>query len=180
MAVYLFTYHAYRSWNADRPQGFVLRGKGIQSPNVPLARKYDARASQAEATFQERHQRTILWITWDACERRSWRLHYAATDPSHVHLLVSWCEFQPWEQVRAKLKNVMAWALCKEFQKSERKWFVRGGSRKQIKQQQHFDYLMNVYLPRHRGLSWREENKLPVAPDWACSIGLGAVDNERK
>ncbi len=161
MAVYLFTYHAYRSWNADRPQGFVLRGKGIQSPNEPLARQYDARASQSEAAFSERHQRTMIWIAWDACERRDWRLHYSATDPSHAHVLVSWREFQPWEQVRAKIKNLMSWALGKEFEVKGRNWFVGGASRKQVENQRHFDYLMNVYLPKHSGLSWREGEEPP-------------------
>jgi len=161
MAVYHFTYHAYRTWNADRPQGFVLRGKGIQPPNPTLARKYDARANQPMMVFSERHQRTLLWIARDACEHRNWRLHCIATDPTHVHLLVSWQEFQPWEQVRAKLKNLMSWALSKEFQEKGRKWFVRNASRKQVENQRHFDYLMNVYLPSHRGLSWNEGDEPP-------------------
>lgn len=163
MAVYHFTYHAYRSWNADRPQGFVLRGKDIQPPNPALARKYDARASQPMMVFSERHQRTLLWIARDACEHRKWRLHCIATDPTHVHLLVSWQEFQPWEQVRAKLKNLMSWALSKEFQEKGRKWFVRCGSRKRVENQRHFDHLMNVYLPSHRGLSWKEGDE-PLEP----------------
>jgi hypothetical protein len=33
MPVYLFTYHAYRSWMPDRPEGFVQEGRGIEAPN---------------------------------------------------------------------------------------------------------------------------------------------------
>jgi len=168
MVTYHFTFHAYRTWNADRPQGFVLRGKGIQPPNPTLARKYDKRASQPMTVFLERHQRTLIWLAWDACERRNWRLHQIATDPTHVHLLVSFSssgqKFQPWEQVRAKLKNLMSWALSKAFQEKGRKWFVRSASRKRVENQKHFDYLMNVYLPNHRGLSWKEGDEPPEPP----------------
>jgi len=164
MPVYHFTYHAYRTWNADRPQGFVLRGKGIQPPNPTLARKYDARATQPKTVFTERHQRTLIGIAWDACEQRDWRLHGIATDPTHLHLLVSWSTFQPWKQVRSKLKNLMSWALSKEFQAKGRNWFVRCASRKRVKDQRHFDYLMSVYLPNHPGLSWSEGDLPPETP----------------
>jgi len=173
MAVYLFTFHAYRSWNADRPQGFVLRGKGVQPTNGPLARKYDARASQVETAFSERHQRAILWIACDACLRRNWRLHGIATEATHIHLLVSWRKFQPWEPIRAKLKNLIGWALSNEFEMQKRKWLSSGGSRKQVENQRHFNYLLKVYLPNHRGLSWFEGEEPPIALGWTQSIGLG-------
>lgn len=38
MPVYLFTFHAYRSWREDNPNGYVQRGRaGIQPPNKALA-----------------------------------------------------------------------------------------------------------------------------------------------
>ncbi len=61
MPAYLFTYHAYRSWNADNPRGFVQRGKGIQPPNHNLARAYDAVAGAAPMIFGREHQRILIW-----------------------------------------------------------------------------------------------------------------------
>ncbi len=60
MPAYLFTFHAYRSWNADNPRGFVQRGKGIQPPNDKLARAYNAVAVAAPMIFRREHQRILI------------------------------------------------------------------------------------------------------------------------
>jgi hypothetical protein len=174
MPAYLFTFHSYRSWNADRTQGFVQQGQGIQTRNVALARYYDRQATQAPVQFSERQQQVILWIVWDACNRRDWRLHTTAFETSHVHILVSWRSDETWQIVRKKLKNLIGWALSRELEREGRRWMVRGASRKRVSDQQHFDYLINVYLPRHRGLFWKEGNANPIAPHWARFKGLTA------
>lgn len=179
MAAYHFTLHAYRTWNADRPQGYVVRGRGIQPQNFETARAYDARATQPRVLFTPRHQRVIVWAVWDACRRRHWKLHQVATDDTHVHALVSWRMFLPWQQVRAKLKNLISWALTKEFKAPGKSWLVREGSRKRVTNRRHFDYLMEKYLPDHRGLKWRDGDPPPLPPAWEQLHGRGTRHRDR-
>ncbi len=174
MPAYLFTFHAYRSWNADRPRGFVQKGRGIQPPNTALANYYDQQAKQVPVQFEKHQQQVMLWIAWDACCRRGWRLHAASFDPSHLHILVSWQADETWQNVRKKLKNLIAWALSRNLGHEGRRWMVRGASRKRVQDRKHFDYLVSSYLPRHRGLFWREGDAAPTAPSWARLKGLGA------
>ena len=68
--------------------------------------------------------------------------------------------------MRAKLKNLASWALGKEFDLKGQPWLVAGASRKRVTTREHFDYLMDTYLPKHRGLQWREGDSPPVAPIW--------------
>jgi len=171
MPAYLFTIHSYRSWNADHPRGFVRYGQGIQPPNSLVAKFYDSRAKQEPVQFSERHQRTIAWIAWDACRQRNWRLHAVAFEPSHVHLLVSWRSEEPWQIVRRKLKNLISWALAREFHQKGRRWLVRKGSRKRVRDQGHFNYLVARYLPRHGGSFWKAGDLPPAAPIWASLFG---------
>jgi REP element-mobilizing transposase RayT len=171
MPAYLFTLHSYRSWNADHPRGFVRFGKGVQAPSKSVARIYDHRAKQPPVLFDDRMQRTIAWIVWDACRNRDWGLHCVAFEPSHVHLLVSWRTDGDWREVRKKLKNLISWSLAREFGHEGRRWLVRKGSRKRVCDRAHFDYLITRYLPRHGGLFWKQGDFPPEAPAWVNLVG---------
>lgn len=164
MPVYLFTLHAYRSWNADNPRGYVRRGQAILSPDQDQAHRYDFFAKEPPVQFTSEHHQILLWIVVDACQRRGWRLHQIACEPSHVHLLVSWRGFLPWQEVRGKLKNLMSRELGRQFASPGRRWFVAKGSRKRVRDRRHFEYLMQRYLPSHRGLVWREGDPVPQRP----------------
>lgn len=164
MAVYHFTLHAYRSWNADNPRGYVKHNQGIQPADSARAEFYDSQASQEPMHFTNEHQQVISWIVADACARRQWRLHGLAFEPTHVHILVSWRGFQRWEKVRGKLKNLMSLELGKHFRTPGRHWFSGEGSRKRVRDRAHFDYLMGRYFPKHRGRVWREGDAIPRKP----------------
>jgi hypothetical protein len=84
-------------------------------------------------------------------------LHAVGTDPSHVHFVSSWQdELLAWQDVRDKTKNILSFLLGKATGQSGRPWFVQYGSRKQVKDHDHLAYLINEYLPSHRGLFWKE------------------------
>ena len=165
MPVYLFTYHAYRTWNADNPRGFVPWHEGLQSPNPELSRSYDRQAKQPPVTFDVAKQKALLWIVHDCCGRRDWRLHYAATETTHIHVLVSWKEETAWKDVSTRIKNLASRAIGQVAKEQGRRWFVRRSSRKRVKEEQHLDYLMTAYLPKHRGRSWREGDPPPEKPE---------------
>jgi REP element-mobilizing transposase RayT len=164
MPCYLFTFHAYRSWNADHPRGFVLEAGTIEPPNANQARFYNNQAKQPRVTFGPFHQRVMIWITYDACVRRNWRLHAVATESTHIHILASWRSDEPWREISRRLKVLSSLMLGRKMGKTGRKWFVRKGSRKRVRDRTHFDYLMDSYLPKHRGLRWREGDAPPEEP----------------
>ena len=156
MPVYLFTYHAYRSWRPDDRRGFVQRDKGLQPPNPELAGAYDCAAKDAPFEFDADTQRFLIEVVLDVCRRREWRVHGAATEPSHLHALVSWLGEARWPAVRGKIKNVMSTALSKRAGALGRRWFAAGASRKHVLGRGHFDYLLGEYLPSHGGVGWLE------------------------
>src|SRR6186997_2427027 len=104
MAVYHFTYHAYRSWRPDHPRGYTKKGEGYQPPDPDVAEDYDARAKQEPVQFTDEIQREILVLAYEICEQEGWRLEGAGFDPTHAHLVVSWRGFIPWEEVDRRLK----------------------------------------------------------------------------
>jgi len=67
---------------------------------------------------------------------------------------VSWTIDRAWQVVRAKLGESMTRRLNREV--ARRRWFAKSPSRKRIENREHFDYLMDMYLPKHRGWKWKE------------------------
>lgn len=157
MPVYLFTYHAYRSWMPDRPEGFVQEGDGIQAPSPRLAESYAEAAGHPPFQFSPGIQRFLVASATEVCQRRNWRLHAGATELTHLHMLVSWRDHAPWQDVRGKIKNILSLELSKRQRVKGRPWFSKGASRKNVRNREHFDYLMKQYLPSHSGVAWFED-----------------------
>lgn len=161
MAVYHFTLHAYRSWRPDHPRGYVHHTNGLLPPDPVAAKWYDAHAKSEPTIFDEKVQRLLYRGTSEICRNRNWRFHGGASDPTHFHVLVSWIEFVSCQDVLARMKNLLSYILGQEIRPRGRKWFVRGGSKRRVKDRGHFDYLLDKYFPDHRGLVWREGEPLP-------------------
>ena len=157
MPVYLFTYHAYRSWLPDRPEGFVQKGGRLEPPNRKLAAAYANAANHPPFSFDGDTQRLLIETTLDVCSRRDWRLRGVAAETTHLHVLVSWQDTTRWQDVRGKIRNICSLELSKKHKQYGRPWFVEGASRKRVRNHRHFEHLINTYLPNHRGLQWFED-----------------------
>lgn len=169
MPWYLFTFHAYRSWMPDRPQGYVRRGQGPLPPNDERARQYERNAAQPSILFDEEVQGILIAAARDAAAHQDFRLHCIATESTHAHVLMSWRNDRTWSRMRAGLKQSLTRTLNRTLgpraglpaamegkEAERRKWFSGGASRKRVRVRDHFDYLINEYLPSHRGAFWRE------------------------
>jgi REP element-mobilizing transposase RayT len=154
MPCYLFTCHAFGSWMPDRGRGYVERNKGILPPAPDRAEQYRRNTRQHPVTFDRKIQRLLIEETRYAADRQQLRLHALALDPTHAHILVSWHDSRRVKQVRSNLKSSLTRRLNHELGK--RDWFVANASRKRIRDRKHFNYLVNTYLPNHRGLFWSE------------------------
>lgn len=159
MPVALFTYHAYGSWLADRPQGYVERHRGIQPTNKKLATIQRGSLTQAEVCFDAGLQREIIERFLTVCQEEGYRAHAAASEASHVHLLTSWRDFEaPMKQVGGRIKNLLSLTLSRERDCVGHKWFARGASRQQVESRRHFEHLLHAYLPKHSGWFWCERD----------------------
>ncbi|MHB1157047.1 MAG: hypothetical protein ACYC26_09420 [Phycisphaerales bacterium] len=160
MAVYLLTFHAYRSWRPDNPRGYVRKNEGIQPPDPQMAEWYDRDAKHTPAEFDGVMQRVMVDAIAPLCEKQDWRAHYIYAGSTHVHMLLSWKQFAEWNDVRVSIKRDFGRVLSKLMDRSG-PWFSRGGkdSHKRVTERSHFDYLMNAYLPKrkHHGTHWRAD-----------------------
>ncbi len=155
MPVYLFTYHTYGSWMPDRRQGYVKRHNGVLPPDHDGAKHYRGRQVESTVTISANHQRAIIESILEACSHIETRPRAIATDDQHLHTVVSWIdESKHWSRFRTSIKRKVTIDLKAKFAK--RNWLARGSSRRRVRDQEHFDYLVETYLPSHRGWKWSE------------------------
>lgn len=158
MPVYLFTYHSYQSWLPDHCRGYVKKGESIQPTNFQLAQHYRAAAKHAPFFFDSRTQYHLILKALAVCADENYRLHGAATESTHLHMVVSWRdESISYSKVRGRIKNLMSLDLARQAGITGRPWFSVGGSRKRVRERQHLHYLLEKYLPNHRGVGWFED-----------------------
>ncbi|QDT01351.1 transposase [Adhaeretor mobilis] len=152
MPCYLFAYHAYGSWMPDRPQGYVHWKEGLKPPDKERADEYRRKQSNPTVVFERVVQQHICDGVREACSYLDARCHAVATDPSHAHTLISWRTERNSKSISRSLKISLSRRLNEQIARQQ--WFSKGGSRQAVKVMDHFDHLMRVYLPRHRGVLW--------------------------
>lgn len=148
----LFTYHAYGSWLPNRPQGYVKRGQGILPQDMRKHRLYAKAMTEDIVCFSVEHQRHAIESLVKSQAPQRFELHYVATDPTHVHALLAWRDERNIVAMRGLVKGSISRAFNQAF--AVRTWLSEGGSRKQVCNREHFDYLMAVYLPKHSEWKW--------------------------
>jgi hypothetical protein len=89
----------------DRPEGYVRRGDGILPPDPELAEVYNAIANEPAVRFNDEQQQLLIDESLSAGAKQSLRCHFAATDPTHIHLLLSWKTAKTSAAVRKTIKD---------------------------------------------------------------------------
>jgi REP element-mobilizing transposase RayT len=159
MPCYHFVFHAYGTWLPDEEDGYVTRKDGPLPQDVPEGAKYRQRMTDELVLFDEAMQKAFLDEVQVAARHQSFRPHFVATEPTHIHVLVSWHDDQRgFEKLRASIRQSLSRRLGREF--GRRDWLSEGGSRNRVSNQDHYDYLVCTYLPRHGGWKWSEERGL--------------------
>ena len=142
----------------DEDDGYVKRGEGRLPQDIILAARYRAAMAEPEVDFSDVHQRAMIDEVHIAAGKQRFSVHFVATEPTHIHVLVSWKNDRPFEKLRASIRQSLSRRLGKDFEK--RTWLSEGGSRRRVSNQEHFDYLVGTYLPQHGGWKWSEERGL--------------------
>lgn len=105
------------------------------------------------AAFDDARQSDILDELRVAAAHQGFRLHAVASDPTHVHVLVSWGDERGWKRMHGSIRQ----SICRRLMRYERRpWLVKCGSRKRVHTREHFQHLVTTYLPKHRGRQWFE------------------------
>jgi hypothetical protein len=140
----------------DHRRGYTQRKKGYLPSDPKMARNYERRAKRNETTFDDQLSRALLEELIASCPKISCRLHGGSVELTHVHALVSWKHVRGWMSVRTSLKA----SLTKRLKTmGDDVSLSRGGSRKHVEDRDHFEYLMQTYLPRHEGIAWYEDRR---------------------
>jgi len=129
--------------------------------------------TEDECHFNESQQQSLISELQIAAGKQSFRLHFVATEPTHVHGLLSWKDERPWMRLRVAIKWSLTGRLKREY--FERKWLSEGASRKRISEQEHFDYLVGTYLAEHSGWKWSVGSIADLDAEGALPSGYWAT-----
>jgi REP element-mobilizing transposase RayT len=158
MPCYHFTFHGHGTWMPDEDGGYVTRDDGQLAQDVVMAARYRDLMVEDEVEFTEDQEKTMIDEVHIAAGKQNFRVHYVATEPTHIHILVSWKDERPFEKLRASIRQSISRRLGMDYER--RTWLSEGGSRRKVSSQEHFDYLVTTYLPKHGGWKWSEEKGL--------------------
>ena len=115
--------------------------------------------TEDEVEFFDEHQQALIDEVHIAARHQRFRNHYVATEPTHLHVLVSWLDDQrSLEKLRASIRQSLSRRLSRQFGK--RSWLSEGGSRRRVSNEDHYNYLVATYLPGHSGWKWSAERGL--------------------
>jgi hypothetical protein len=90
MPCYHFIFHAYGTWLPDQEDGYVEREEGHLPQDVLLGAEYRARMTDTEASFGPDQQVALVEEVHIAAGKQDFRVHFIATEPTHIHMLMSW------------------------------------------------------------------------------------------
>ena len=142
----------------DRRRGYVKRGKGILPRDFDMGARYRGNINERAACFEDDAQRIMIDKLHAASAYQRYRVHSVGTDYGHFHGLVSWRDTRHWSALRRSIRTSLTRRLNRDI--ARRTWFVNGSSRKRVKDRDHFDHLVETYLPDHPGWKWSPEKGL--------------------
>jgi hypothetical protein len=158
MPCYMFTYHGKGTWLPDHPRGYVHRTYELQPSDAPMADCYRANMRSDPVAFDDQMLALLIEGACNAGKFIDAVVHGCGTDPTHIHVLVSWNHDRTFQSMRASSRSGMSRAMNHMFGKRE--WFSDFPSRKRVRHQKHFDYVVLEYLPKHRRSRVRQEDRM--------------------
>jgi REP element-mobilizing transposase RayT len=154
----MFSYHGHATWMPDHPGGYVHRMRGVQPVDRDMAARYRARQRAPEILFTTEMQSELIAAARRAGLFLNAHVRGCATEPTHMHVLVSWSHDREWKSIRTSIRSAMSRAMNDGFGK--RDWFSDSPSRKRVRDHEHFDYLILSYLPDHASCWVREADRM--------------------
>ena len=158
MPCYLFTYHGFGTWLPGHRRGYVRRGEGVRPPNRDADAVYRRRMNATPVRFTPAMQGLLVETARGAGKHLDATVHAVFTEPTPIHVLVSWRHARGWKSMRSSIKHALTRAPGTKH--GRRRWFVDSASRKRVRDGEHFAHLMTTYREKHRGARWAREEDL--------------------
>jgi hypothetical protein len=131
MPCYLFSFHGYGTWMPDHRRGYVHRTQGLQPQDDEMAAVYRANQRFASVTFDAVMQEHLIGAARHAGVCLDATVHCVGTEPTHLHILLSWRHDRDWQAMRRSLRAGLTRAMNERFGK--RPWFSQNSSRRKVK-----------------------------------------------
>jgi hypothetical protein len=159
----MFTFHGYRTWMPDHPEGYTRKGKGFLSPDEAMNRHYEERARHDEVRFDDARQELIVAASREIATNINARIYYAVCVDTHCHVLLGWHDERDWTALHDRMKRIIALKLGRAEGVRGRRWLTQRRSSEQVQTPDHFAHLMTVYLPDHRGRTYFDPHAMEDA-----------------
>jgi len=171
MPVYHFVMHSYGTWQPDHKAGWYQHGvRRKLAPSKGIARHRREVQRWPTVHFSVDEQSQILILVRDIGEKRNWRCHAVAINPTHMHMIVSWRSAHTAAVVRHTYKRLLGLRMARLRKQPGRQWFSEGGRPSRIKDHDHLSRLLDFYLPKQGGTLWREKDGFQ-SRGWKPSAG---------
>ena len=108
--------------------------------------------NESRVSFDPGTQKAMIEEVLVAARFQRFKAEAIGTDASHLHVLESWRDERVWEKMRNSLRTSLTRKLNELF--GRRNWFSESASRKRVRDRDHYDHLVNTYLPDHPGWKW--------------------------
>ena len=152
MPCFLFTYHGHATWMPDHGRGYVHRQLGLRPSDPDMADRYRWNQKEPTVEFTPEQLLLLVSIARDSGAHIDATIHAVFTEPTHVHVLVSWSSSRKEKSICACIRTAMSRAMNEKYGWHE--WFSDNPSRRQILDMQHFKYLIREYCEKHLGAKW--------------------------
>ncbi|MHB1155985.1 MAG: transposase [Phycisphaerales bacterium] len=124
----------------------------MQQPNLKLAQYRDSLATDPPVEFDV-VQMTLLKLAVDeVCHNLHWQAHAVAVTPTHVHVMLDLGDADSPPQAKTaavRMKRILGYKLTMATGTKGHRWFSRGDDVRPIESEDHYNYLLNEYLPDH-------------------------------
>ena len=156
MPVYHFIFHSYGSWMPDRPEGYFKHDKGWRPPDEGGAKQYHEKMQEDAVILTRVQQQELINEAIKAQPFQRFTLYSAATDSTHVHIVVAWKDDRNPVRIRSGIKSSLSRAMNARYGKQAR--FVAKAGQHPVRDEQHLSQLVHEYLPKHT-LYWYYKSK---------------------
>jgi len=127
---FFLTWTTYASWIPGDERGWCDRHGCFRSPSPGLRESIQQRLPTQPVILTPGQRKLVQQAITDHCEFRRWKILALSCQSNHVHVVVSAQGNTP----ANVLRSIKAWASrqLSETTTEERKWWTRGGSKRQI------------------------------------------------
>ena len=131
----------------DRPDGYFKHGSGWKAPNHEATEQYHENMKRKPVAFDKNQPQLLIDEAIKAQSFQRIKLYAAASDSTHLHVVIAWADERDPVNIRSQLKSSLTRTLNTRYGKQQ--WFVAKAGQNPIRDAEHLSQLVHDYLPKH-------------------------------